>query len=117
MGAAGALLLIAVVIAGLLIIKLDERQTRRRQLVLGLTDEEASQCRKFGISFEEMAERKNADAAMLRDLYASLACVPRPPTIKPAPDSDADGNPSDPLVLEDGGPNQGRCDSGSHGGG
>jgi len=117
MGGAGALLLIAVVVAGLFIIKLDERHTRRQQLALGLTDDEASQCQKFGISFEEMAERKRAAAVTLRNLYATLACLPRQPTIKPAPDSDADGNPSDPLVLEDGGPGHGRCGSGSHGGG
>lgn len=115
MGAEGALLMIAVIVAGLLIIKIDERLTRRRQLALGLTDEEASQCQKFGVTFEEMAEKKKAAAVTLRNLYAALACLPRQPTIKPAPDSNTDDNPSDPLVI-DGGPDHGRCDSGSSGG-
>ena len=106
--------MIAVIVVGLLIIKLDERYAHRRQLALGLTDEEAFQCRKFGITFEEMVEKKRAAAVTLRNLCATMACFPRQPTIKPAPDSDTDDNPSEPLVHDEGGP--GRSDSGSSGG-
>ncbi|MFA6603775.1 MAG: hypothetical protein WCT10_02940 [Patescibacteria group bacterium] len=114
--AAGVLLLIAVAAVGLLIIKLDEKQARRQQLRLGLTDWEVDHCRKFGISLEEMAARKQAAAETLRQFCEIAACLPRQSDLQSKADPIVAADPSDPLVLKNDGPSGNRRYSNGSGG-